>query len=507
MFRIGQIAGGSRMRPHGVPFPFAIQRDDYFCCWLSGCESRRFPSGLGSQGWQTAGVVEQLLAALPSQLDSKPSSESASKAGSDFGSVHGARSPRQLTAAYEELALLLGEGGNAAGAAAACIAANYVNRQFSSAKLRELENRPFTVADFMDLCDNSVHHYKLLRIKIAAWSKQCGDATAIADALHGLPVPALPELSVDAEDLARQLRAASENDAALQAIVECPVCYNMIFEPVTTPCGHTFCKSCLARTLDFGRDCPLCRGSLAGQIEHYAACDALQELLKALWPDVHSLQLKELEDERREHRQGLWLPIMLPLLALPTQPCNLQVVMPEHRLMLRQTLSMGQRRIGACDRRNDGQLFEYGTELVLQSHHVLPTGASLMEAKGARRFRVIKSVEKEGYVKAQVEYLTDTDATGAEGGVHEFLTRLRGRASLLSSLLGLPIEELLQDDHAKTQKKCDVLAWSLLALLPMPAEEKRKFLEMSSKEERLLAMAQILRDMVAEVTWSDPSAA
>ncbi|PKU27901.1 lon peptidase n-terminal domain and ring finger protein 1-like [Limosa lapponica baueri] len=36
----------------------------------------------------------------------------------------------------------------------------------------------------------------------------------------------------------------------------------MFFEPVTTPCGHTFCKECLERCLDHRPNCPLCKQSL-----------------------------------------------------------------------------------------------------------------------------------------------------------------------------------------------------------------------------------------------------
>lgn len=36
----------------------------------------------------------------------------------------------------------------------------------------------------------------------------------------------------------------------------------MFFEPVTTPCGHTFCRECLERCLDHRPNCPLCKQSL-----------------------------------------------------------------------------------------------------------------------------------------------------------------------------------------------------------------------------------------------------
>ena len=41
--------------------------------------------------------------------------------------------------------------------------------------------------------------------------------------------------------------------------LECSLCSNLLFEPVTTPCGHSFCRACFARTTDHSNKCPLCR--------------------------------------------------------------------------------------------------------------------------------------------------------------------------------------------------------------------------------------------------------
>lgn len=45
--------------------------------------------------------------------------------------------------------------------------------------------------------------------------------------------------------------------------LECVLCYRLLFEPVTTPCGHTFCRQCLNRSLDHTVSCPMCKGNLA----------------------------------------------------------------------------------------------------------------------------------------------------------------------------------------------------------------------------------------------------
>jgi hypothetical protein len=32
--------------------------------------------------------------------------------------------------------------------------------------------------------------------------------------------------------------------------LECKLCFSVLYEPTTCHCGHSFCRSCLVRTLD-----------------------------------------------------------------------------------------------------------------------------------------------------------------------------------------------------------------------------------------------------------------
>ena len=41
--------------------------------------------------------------------------------------------------------------------------------------------------------------------------------------------------------------------------VECTLCLKLLYEPVTTACGHTFCRACFLRAQDHGSRCPMCR--------------------------------------------------------------------------------------------------------------------------------------------------------------------------------------------------------------------------------------------------------
>ena len=63
------------------------------------------------------------------------------------------------------------------------------------------------------------------------------------------------------ESLAAERKAECESSAELPiGLVECPICLTLLCEPVTTPCGHTFCRPCLVSTLRRNmKKCPSCR--------------------------------------------------------------------------------------------------------------------------------------------------------------------------------------------------------------------------------------------------------
>src|SRR5205814_8107128 len=50
----------------------------------------------------------------------------------------------------------------------------------------------------------------------------------------------------------------------IHAELDCQICYLLLHDPVTTPCGHTFCRSCLLRTYDHAIHpvCLTCRSSI-----------------------------------------------------------------------------------------------------------------------------------------------------------------------------------------------------------------------------------------------------
>ncbi|EPQ29662.1 uncharacterized protein PFL1_02882 [Pseudozyma flocculosa PF-1] len=76
--------------------------------------------------------------------------------------------------------------------------------------------------------------------------------------------------------------------AELLEVLECQLCYLLLYQPLTTPCGHTFCRSCFARSLDHGNRCPLCRADMPN-VAFFSEHPCNFALLKMLTADTATL--------------------------------------------------------------------------------------------------------------------------------------------------------------------------------------------------------------------------
>ncbi|XP_019849105.1 PREDICTED: E3 ubiquitin-protein ligase UHRF1 [Amphimedon queenslandica] len=70
----------------------------------------------------------------------------------------------------------------------------------------------------------------------------------------------------------------------IQDSFTCIVCQELVYKPVTTPCGHNICKTCLQRSFKAQVfTCPSCRHQLGGQYE-LETNDDLQSVLLEIFP-------------------------------------------------------------------------------------------------------------------------------------------------------------------------------------------------------------------------------
>jgi len=192
--------------------------------------------------------------------------------------------------------------------------------------------------------------------------------------------------------------------------LDCKVCTEIFIDPITTPCGHTFCKSCITRSLDHSDKCPLCRHPLTNYafFQHHPINKTIHNLLQSFYTELCKQRQTALEHELYHNMQET--PIFVCSLVFPRMPCFIHVFEPRYRLMIRRCLESRQRRFGMVLPDRNGQGYcDYGTMLEIRSIEFLPDGRSLIETIGSYRFRVIERGMRDGYHVGKIERIDDLD--------------------------------------------------------------------------------------------------
>ncbi|XP_069492797.1 LON peptidase N-terminal domain and RING finger protein 2 [Ambystoma mexicanum] len=286
---------------------------------------------------------------------------------------------------------------------------------------------------------------------------------------------------------------------------ECSLCMRLFYEPVTTPCGHTFCLKCLERCLDHNPHCPLCKENLSEFLATRAYKRTLltEELIVRYLPEelaerkrIHEEEIKELSNLTKD------VPIFVCTMAFPTIPCPLHVFEPRYRLMIRRSMETGTKQFGMCISDELKGFADYGCMLEVRDVKFFPDGRSVVDTVGRSRFRVLSHGQRDGYNTANIEYLEDAKVEGPEyeelvslhNSVYDqafiWFTTLNDnmKSQILSHFGPMPQKETEPQSNPSGPPWC----WWLLAVLPLESKAQLTILAMTSLKERLCAIRRVL---------------
>ncbi|XP_019415731.1 PREDICTED: LON peptidase N-terminal domain and RING finger protein 1-like isoform X2 [Lupinus angustifolius] len=186
---------------------------------------------------------------------------------------------------------------------------------------------------------------------------------------------------------------------------DCTLCLKLLHEPVTTPCGHSFCRSCLFQSMDRGNRCPLCRTVLFISPRTCSISVTLQNIIQKNFPEEYAERKKE-HDSLINFGVDL-LPLFVMDVVIPCQKFPLNIFEPRYRLMVRRIME-GNHRMGmVIIESSTGSLAEYACEVEITECEPLPDGRFYIEIESRRRFRIIHSWDQDGYRVAEVEWIQD----------------------------------------------------------------------------------------------------
>ncbi|TBU32730.1 hypothetical protein BD311DRAFT_713585 [Dichomitus squalens] len=197
----------------------------------------------------------------------------------------------------------------------------------------------------------------------------------------------------------------------------CEICFGLFWQPITTPCQHTFCTRCLFRSLDHNQTCPLCRQKLPGYdyFQQHPCNKVILAIILRAFPEAYAERGQAVEAEERDAR--LDTPVFVCQLGFPGMPTILHFFEPRYRLMLRRCLENPNPCFGmipppraAPSTSANGSVStgnDYGIMLQIRNVQMLPDGRSVVETWGTWRFRIMERGMRDGYTVARVERIED----------------------------------------------------------------------------------------------------
>ncbi|XP_010258247.1 PREDICTED: LON peptidase N-terminal domain and RING finger protein 1 isoform X2 [Nelumbo nucifera] len=193
---------------------------------------------------------------------------------------------------------------------------------------------------------------------------------------------------------------------------DCTLCLKLLYEPITTPCGHSFCRSCLFQSMDHGNKCPMCRTVLFINPKTYSLSVTLNNIIQKNFAEEYA--------ERKSEHENLTnlgvdlLPLFVMDVILPCQKLSLNIFEPRYRLMVRRIME-GNHRMGmAAIDSTTGAIADLACEVEITECEPLPDGRFYLElqevaseaAEFARSWiRRAKEAARTGRRSRQIELL------------------------------------------------------------------------------------------------------
>jgi len=311
-----------------------------------------------------------------------------------------------------------------------------------------------------------------------------------------------------------------------QKEVDCQVCYNLMLDPVTTFCGHTLCRKCLARVLDHSLHCPVCRRALAipPSLLRQPSNKTLVTLLRAVCPEIVAARAEAVAQEEQGSNGNMNVPLFVCTLGFPNQPTFLRIFEPRYRLMLRRALESN-RQFGMLmyNRYSEPQgdlgsvhFYQYGTMLEIVHAQVMADGTSLIETRGLYRFRVTSHAVLDGYAVGGVERLDDVDLAEEERleaedvsqvaqeeedvqsqinqmSTQDLLAMAQDFVSKMQARSANWLQQRMLDIHGQPPDDAALFPYWFASVLPINEEEKYKLLGTTTVRQRMKITAVWIR--------------
>jgi Lon protease-like protein len=199
--------------------------------------------------------------------------------------------------------------------------------------------------------------------------------------------------------------------------IECAICSRIYYEPITMTCGHTFCRNCLLRSMDYSNRCCLCREIFHINVEEQPETTVIKNIIQNIYPNYYKERM--IENNEFEDVNNNTIPLfVINIVHFPTTQLILHIFEPRYRLMLRRVLK-GSKEFAIIPSIND-EMQEFGVITKIKENKLLTDGRSYILTTGTQKIKILETFELDGYKVGKYSKEDDIKCKEDEAFVKEF---------------------------------------------------------------------------------------
>jgi Lon protease-like protein len=279
--------------------------------------------------------------------------------------------------------------------------------------------------------------------------------------------------------------------------LDCGLCFRTYFEPITTPCGHTFCRECLARALDYAQKCPLCRAPIHCRPEVHPVTVIINDLVQKYKLDDYLERQKENEESKKLTTSNVPF-FCLDYVLFPTSHLPLHIFEPKYRLMIRRCMEGG--RCFGLVPIIDGEISKVGTIARIETLNVLPDGRSVIKTVGQERFKILDVWEQDGYKMGKIEYFEESKEKLEEKDTKPIIEL----ATNLFNSFGDETQKSIQEKYGNFPdgSNVDNVIYWVSSILPIANSSKMEILEEVSTKQKVKKLMGLANELMTSNSCS-----
>ncbi|KAI5815572.1 PUA-like domain-containing protein [Pyronema omphalodes] len=291
--------------------------------------------------------------------------------------------------------------------------------------------------------------------------------------------------------------------ATLFPELECNICYQLLHEPITISCGHTYCLSCIYHVNEgthLKSLCPICRKEFYLS-EQPLTNTRLIRIMSRLIPSQLAARadIAKTEAEELSRKTSIETPIFVCTASFPDMPTPLFIFEPRYQLMISRAwnsnriFGMVLPNLGVDEGLgSDARFSRHGTMLYIETMHVEADGTSHLLCRGTSRFIINDWAWKDGYIVASTKRISDIPPWMEE---NIEMRRVAAGAPSTRALMEEAFEFAQQwavglrpgarAAYGEPPRNERTLAYWLAAILPVANQYQYKMIKAQSVRERL----------------------